>query len=180
VIFWGLGITIVPILRLIGQWALIISVAVILIGLAIALLLKVRNKVGEFVGITLLLLLVTVGGPGLVYGSLCAATTAEQYNQLEQVIRTHDVSKINGLSADKETEDLLMGLPKSSKVSVSDFQGGGPVGEGFSIGYFPATIGGYFVNTYMVTKTGFQLIPHWKLIKMSINPLTIDPYWLKN
>ncbi len=186
VLVLGLGVTVVPTLRVLGGWtiALIIFVVLIVIGLAIALLFKVQNKVGKYTGITVLLLLVIVGGPAWVFEGL-SAPTAEQYNQLEKVIRTHDVSKIKELSADKATEDFLLGLQKTAKVSATDFQGGGPVGNGYVIGFFPATIGGYDVNTYMVTKTGFQFIPHWKLVTisislLSINGMKIDPTWFQN
>ena len=186
VILLGLGVMIVPILRVFGGLtiALNIYVVLIVIGLAITLLFKVRNKVGKYAGIAVLLLLVIVGGPAWVVEGLYAPT-AEQYNQLEQVIRTHDVFKIKELSVDKATEDLLLGLPKNAKIDATDFQGGGPVGEGFSIGYFPARIGGYDVNTYMITKTGFQFIPHWNLIEISINTIPIrsikiDSKWFQN
>lgn len=186
VLLLGLGVTIVPILRVLGGWtiAFIIFIVLILIGFAIVLSLKVRNKVGKYVVITVLLLLVIVGGPAWGFEGLYAPTV-EQYNQLEQVIRTHDVSKIKELSEDKATEDLLLGVPKNAKVSATDFQGEGPVGEGYAIGAFPARIGGYDVTTYMITKTGFQFIPRWKLIKISINPIPIrsmkiDPQWFQN
>lgn len=183
----GMGLVIVPVLSTFGGWmiAFIIFAVLIVIVLAFVFLSKVQNKIRKCVGITVLLLLVIVGGPAWILENL-NTPSAEQYNQLEQVIRTHDVSKIKELSADKETEELLLKLPKNAKVTPSDFQGGGPVGNGnYTIGYFPARIGGYDVNTYMITKTGFQFIPHWKLIIISnslftINSMKIDPNWSQN
>ena len=177
----------VPVLRMLDGWttALVIFMVLALIGMTIVLLLKVPNPVAKHVAITVILLLVVIGGPAWVYEVL-RAPTDEQYIQLAQVIRTHDSSRIRELAADQETENFLLGLPTDARVDATDFQGGGPVGNGFIVGYFPARVGGYDVNTYMLTKSGFQLIPHWKLIQISIDalpPITsmkIDPKWLQN
>lgn len=124
-------------------------------------------------------LVVLVGSIGYLYARL-AAPCFEQYNQLKQLVENHDIKTIKALSADRETERFLLSLPKDSTVNASDFQGGGPVGSRFVVGYFPGEINGKFINTFMSTKTGFQFIPHWKLIKISIKNTSINPNWVNH
>lgn len=122
---------------------------------------------------------VFVGGVGYMYAHL-AAPSVEQYNQLKQLVENHDINTIKKVSADKETEIFLLSLPKDATVNASDFQGGEPVGSGIAIGYFPGKINGKFINTFMKIKTGFQFIPHWKLIKISIKNISMNPNWVKH
>lgn len=111
-----------------------------------------------------------------------AAPSNELHDQIQALIQTliqtHDVTKIKALSIDDSTNKFLLGLPKDVSINASDFQGGGRPHLGVEIGYFPAEVGGQMLNCYMVLNThSLSLIPHWKLVKVSMNPVVIDPNW---
>jgi hypothetical protein len=107
------------------------------------------------------------------------APSNELEDQLRQIIRTHDKSEIERLAVDNETAQFLLRASPEEPISAADFQGGELVRRGVVIGYMPATIGTQHVDCYMVSSDtqSFWLIPHWKLVKISLKPVGIDPAW---
>jgi hypothetical protein len=102
----------------------------------------------------------------------------ELRDQLRQIINTHDKSVIQRLAVDDATEQFLLKASSDESIRTSDFQGGGSPRPGIVIGYFPAMIGTQDLHCYMVLDThSFSLIPHWKLVKISLKPVGIDPTW---
>jgi hypothetical protein len=108
-----------------------------------------------------------------------AAPSNELEDQLRQIIRTHDKSEIERLAVDDETAQFLLRTSTDEPISAADFQGGGSPRPGVVIGYFPAKIGTQEVDCYMVSQDAqsFWLMPHWKLVKISLKPIGIDPAW---
>jgi hypothetical protein len=98
-----------------------------------------------------------------------AAPSMEQAYQLNKMIKSHEISLIKKLSDGQQTEKLLMNFPKDTKVFNTDFQGGYKSG-GYIYGYFPARIGKVDFATYMKKRDTFELIPHWTLYLISVEP----------
>ncbi|OFW79266.1 MAG: hypothetical protein A2201_07265 [Alicyclobacillus sp. RIFOXYA1_FULL_53_8] len=116
-------------------------------------------------------------GIGRVYANL-AAPTYELNNQLKTVLAKHDVAELKNLSLDDATDTFLLSLPTNVSINASDFQGGGSPKPGVTLGSFVALVGNKPLDCVMVLHSnGFSLIPHWKLIKVSIKPIGIDPKW---
>jgi hypothetical protein len=107
------------------------------------------------------------------------APSNELRDQLLEIIRTHDKSEIERLSVDKETAQFLLTTSSDEPISTADFQGGQLVRPGIVIGYMPAKIGTQNVDCYMVSSDtqSFWWIPHWRLVKISLKPIGIDPAW---
>jgi hypothetical protein len=103
----------------------------------------------------------------------------ELEDQLRQILRTHDKNVIEKLSVDDATAQFLLKTPSDAPISTADFQGGGPSRSGALLGLFPATIGTQHLDCCMASNDAqsFFSIPHWKLIKISLKPIGIDPNW---
>ncbi len=103
----------------------------------------------------------------------------ELEDQLRQILRTHDKNVIEKLSVDDATAQFLLKTPSDAPISTTDFQGGGPSYSGALLGGFSATIGEQHLECYMASNDAqsFFSIPHWKLIKISLKPIGIDPNW---
>jgi hypothetical protein len=107
------------------------------------------------------------------------APSNELKDQLRQIIRTHDKSEIERLAVDNETAQFLLRASPEGPISTTDFQGGGSPRPGVVIGLFGATIGTQTLDCYMVSSDtqSFWLMPHWRLVKISLKPIGIDPAW---
>lgn len=123
------------------------------------------------------IVVVVLLGIGRVYANL-VAPTYELDNQLQTVLANHDVAEVKNLSLDHATELFLLSLPTNAPINASDFQGGGSPKPGVTLGGFVALVGNKPLDCVMVLRSnGFSLIPHWKLIKVSMKPIGIDPKW---
>lgn len=133
------------------------------------------------VSIITAVILIVVLGAGWMYARI-AAPEMELHEQLQTLIKNHDVTEMKALSTDDSTYKFLLSASQVAPITATDFQGELESNSTKMIGYFGGSVGKLPLQCYMVTTTsGFSFIPHWKLVKVSLNVVSYaDPSWLNS